>query len=247
MRNTGSSNPPQPTGQNVDVRVTVRPDRRSRRTPSLRTAEPGSGRDLPLFSAVDGAPKVRQRRAAQVFLRYAMLNPNVAAILDRLPGLGVDAWLVSGCLVQSIWNLRLGRSPQDSIADYDLIYCDPDPSWEAEDRIIRRAAALFGDLRAEIQIRNQTRVPLWYAAKFGCRFPPVRQARHAVLRYPARTTAIAVTRQPAGYAVYAPFGLSDAMRLRVRPNRRLPLADVYAAKTRRWQAAWPELQIEPWM
>lgn len=175
------------------------------------------------------------------------MNPNISSILDRLPSLGVEAWLVAGCLAQTVWNVRLGRPPQNDIADYDLIYCDPDSSWEAEDAVIRRAAALFADLAADVQVRNQIRVPVWYAAKLGCRFPPVREARHAVLRYPSRTTAVAVTRGPAGYAVYAPFGLRDAIQLRVRPNRRLPLASVYAAKTRRWKAVWPELQVDPWM
>ena len=214
---------------------------------SLRRVVHGSGAELPLFRAAGGAPRIQQRNAAQTFLRHILLNPNVTTILDRLPDLGIDAWLVAGCLVQTVWNLRLGRSPQRDIADYDLIYCDPDPSWEAEDAVIRRAAAIYADLPIHVQIRNQTRVPLWYGAKFGFRFPPVREARHAVLRYPARTTAIAVTRQGADYVVYAPFGLRDVPRLRVRPNWRLPLADVYAAKTRRWQTAWPGLQIDPWV
>ena len=214
---------------------------------SLRHTVHGSGADLPLFRAEGGAPRTRQQHAAQAFLRHILSNPNIATILDRLPDLATEAWLVSGCLVQTVWNLRLGRPPQRDIADYDLIYCDRDPSWEAEDAMIRKTATVYADLPVEVQIRNQTRVPLWYEAKFGCRFPPVREARHAVLRYPARTTAIAVTRRQNGYAVYAPFGLRDAHRLRVRPNRRLPLAEVYAAKTRRWQAVWPDLQIDPWI
>ena len=216
-------------------------------TSALRHLVAGSATELPLFAVAGGAPRLRQRNAASAFLRHVLLNPCNAAILDRLPLLGVDAWLVSGCLTQTVWNVRLGRPPQSDIADYDLIYCDPDPSWEAEDAVVQRAAVLFADLAVDVQVRNQTRVPLWYAEKFGCRFPPVREARHAVLRYPSRTTAIAVTRGSAGYAIYAPFGVRDAMRLRVRPNHRLPLASVYRAKTRRWKAVWPELQVDPWI
>ena len=213
---------------------------------ALRRPIDGSGTDLPLFAVTGGALRMQRRKAANAFLRHVLLNPCIATILDRLPSLGVEAWLVSGCLAQTVWNVRLGRPPQSHIADYDVIYCDPDPSWEAEDAVIGKAADLFADLAVDVQVRNQTRVPLWYAAKFGCRFPPVREARHAVLRYPSRTTAIAITRSSAGYAVYAPFGFRDAMRLRVRPNRRLPLARVYAAKTRRWKAVWPELQVDSW-
>ncbi len=34
--------------------------------------------------------------------------------------------------------------------------------------------------------------------------------------------------------------------MRLEPNRRLPIADVYTAKCDRWQAEWPRLTCIPW-
>ena len=42
-----------------------------------------------------------------------------------------------------------------------------DLSWEGENRVIRRCAAAFADLDADVQVRNQARVHLWYPEKFG--------------------------------------------------------------------------------
>ena len=41
------------------------------------------------------------------FVSEALQNPHNAALLERLPFLGLpDAWLVAGCLFQTVWNLR---------------------------------------------------------------------------------------------------------------------------------------------
>ena len=46
------------------------------------------------------------------FVSEALQNPHNAALLERLPFLGLpDAWLVAGCLFQTVWNLRSGLAP----------------------------------------------------------------------------------------------------------------------------------------
>lgn len=214
----------------------------------LRLMQPLEGdHTLPLFAGGRDVPRIRQRRAAQQFLKHILLNRFISEILQAIPDLGVGAWLTAGCLVQTSWNVQSGRRPHDGIDDYDLIYFDPDVSWESEDIVIKRAAAVFGHLPICVQVRNQARVPLWYGSKFSIDYPPVRAAEHAVLRFPSRTTAIAVTRFAKGdYGFYAPFGFRDALKRRVRPNFRLPLETVYATKAARWQREWPELSVEPW-
>jgi hypothetical protein len=77
------------------------------------------------------------------FLEAAFANPVNCAILERLESVGcADAWLVSGALFQSVWNRLSGRPPRHGIRDYDIFYFDSDPSWEAEDAVIRRAASV---------------------------------------------------------------------------------------------------------
>lgn len=73
------------------------------------------------------------------FLDAALANPANLALLDRLRGLDLpDCHLTAGCLYQTVWNRLSGREAGWGIKDYDVFYFDPDLSWEAEDRVIRR-------------------------------------------------------------------------------------------------------------
>src|SRR5947208_1553675 len=67
------------------------------------------------------------------FLALALKNPVNVAIIDELARLALpDAWLVAGCLTQTVWNVLTGRPLHHGISDYDLFYFDADTSWEAE-------------------------------------------------------------------------------------------------------------------
>src|ERR1041384_4034649 len=111
------------------------------------------------------------------FITAACANPINRKILGRLPALELpDAWLVSGSLFQTIWNVITERDVEHGIKDYDIFYFDHDTSFEAEDRVIKRAAEAFSDLRASIEIRNQARVHLWYPEKHGVPYPPLSRA-----------------------------------------------------------------------
>ena len=75
------------------------------------------------------------------FLAAAQANPVNREILACLPSLGLpDAWLVSGALFQTVWNLQTKRPADYGIKDYDIFYFDPDISFAAEDAVIRKAA-----------------------------------------------------------------------------------------------------------
>ncbi len=53
------------------------------------------------------------------FLAAALRNPVNSAIADEPARLALpDAWLVSGCLVQTAWNVLTGRAVDYGIADY---------------------------------------------------------------------------------------------------------------------------------
>ncbi|MEI9985980.1 MAG: nucleotidyltransferase family protein [Aliidongia sp.] len=112
----------------------------------------------------------------QDMVEWAQDDPVNAAILRRLPELGLgQAYLVAGCVYQAVWNRLGGLPPGALVKDYDIFYFDDaDLSYEAEDAAIRRAAALFGDLDAEIELKNQARVHLWYPQRFGAAYPQLR-------------------------------------------------------------------------
>jgi hypothetical protein len=181
----------------------------------------------------------------------AMKNPFNAALLGRLPALGLpDAWLVSGCLFQTVWNLQDGHAPTRGIRDYDIFYFDPDLSWEAEDRWIKRAAAAFADLPVEIEVKNQARVHLWYEQKFALSgYPRLRRAAEGIDYFLAPCCMVGLRRTQGEFEVYAPAGLGDLSAKIVRPNRRwLDLArrERYYEKAARWQPLWPSMTVIPW-
>src|SRR3981081_2648272 len=96
------------------------------------------------------------------FLAAALRNAANGVIADGLFRLMLpDAWIVSGCLVQTIWNVLTGRAVDYGIADYDVFYFDPDTSWEAEDAVIRQLQGRFATSGVKVEVRNQARVHLW--------------------------------------------------------------------------------------
>ncbi|QRN79596.1 MAG: nucleotidyltransferase family protein [Nocardiopsis sp. BM-2018] len=176
-------------------------------------------------------------------------NDTLVEVLDRAAELAAPDWyLTAGCLFQTVWNVVTDRPPTHGIRDYDLFYFDPtDLSWAAEDRIIQAGAALFADLPASVEIRNEARVHLWYEEKFGVPCPPHTSVESAVDSFAATTCCLAVRQEPDGrWRFYAPHGLSDVFNLVLRPNPTLAPEAVYRNKAERWHRLWPELTVLPW-
>jgi hypothetical protein len=168
-------------------------------------------------------------------------------ILQRLPEFGLpDAWLVSGSLIQTVWNVLTGRAPDYGIKDYDILYFDADTSWEAEDANIRRVAAAVSDINVSVELRNQARVHLWYPNKFGIAYPPLQRATQGIDRFLAVAAQIGIRPAKGNYDIYAPHGLEDLSTLTIRPNL-CPnfLARLYEEKAAAWKVRWPELTILP--
>ena len=96
------------------------------------------------------------------FLATVLRNPVNEIIADELLRIALpDAWIVSGCLVQTAWNALTNRAIDYGIDDYDIFYFDPDTSWQAEDAVIGDLQDRFAKLGAKIEVRNQARVHLW--------------------------------------------------------------------------------------
>lgn len=184
---------------------------------------------------------------ADRFLEVVLADATVRAVLDRAPALGVgDWWLTAGLLMQTVWNAVTSRPPGTGVKDADLFYYDPDTSWAAEDAVIRRGADLFAGVGVPVEIRNEARVHLWYADRFGVPAPPFRDCADAIDHFAAVCCCLGVTVEDGRPRVYAPFGFDDVFGLVVRPNRRLATREVYEAKAARWRSVWPELAVLPW-
>ncbi|GLY97422.1 nucleotidyltransferase family protein [Actinoplanes sp. NBRC 103695] len=176
-------------------------------------------------------------------------NEVLIEVLERAAALDLPGWyLTAGCVFQTVWNGVTGRPPGHGIRDYDLFYFDAgDLSWEAEDRVIAASARVFADLPAEVEVRNEARVHLWYEQKFGVPCPPYSSTEAAIDSFAATTCCVGVRLEPDGqWRVYAPHGLADIFDLVLRPNPVLAPREVYETKAARWRELWPELTVLPW-
>ncbi|WP_299475373.1 nucleotidyltransferase family protein [uncultured Roseibium sp.] len=175
--------------------------------------------------------------------------PHIMTILLTVRDLQLpDAWLVSGGIYQTVWNVITDRPLLHGIKDFDVIYFDGrDPSYEAEDRVIKQVEAALPDLAALLEVRNQARVHLWYEKKFGRPYRPLDCSMDALTTYAARTHAVALRMDEHGEpVVHAPFGLANLFAMRLVPNYAQMNPETYAEKAGRMKASWPELEIIPW-
>jgi hypothetical protein len=194
------------------------------------------------------AASLPEQKAALIEL--ALANPVNRIIFERLPDLPLnEGMLVSGCLYQSAWNGLLGLDPTHGILDYDLVYFDDgNLSYEAEDEVIQVCAKAFADVNAEIEVRNQARVHLWFKRHFGLEYAPLASAAQSLERFMSPCNAVGMAPDgKGGWQIFAPFGLDDLFGFVVRPrgdgSEVSPAS--YAKKTTRMKALWPQLCIHP--
>jgi len=172
----------------------------------------------------------------------------IGAVLARWPDIELPGcWLAAGAIAQTVWNAAHGRAPESDILDLDVVYFDAaDPSRESELQAEARIGALFADYPVKFDVKNQARVHLWYAAKFGYPIAPYASVEAAIASFPTTATAVGVRTGRAALEICAPFGLSDLLGLIVRPNRRQITRAIYEAKVDRWRRCWPRLTIMAW-
>ena len=198
----------------------------------------------------DGASQRRARTSPWInpnFLATVLRNPLNQAIADELLRLALpDAWIVSGCLVQTTWNVLTKRTVDYGIDDYDVFYFDPDISWQAEDAVIRQLQSAFTPPVVKVEVRNQARVHLWYPQKHGLPYSALRCSTEGIDRFLTKNTQVGIRRTHGGHEVYAPNGFDDIAGMIVRPNPGPNFSAAnYDAKARRWKRMWPEITVLP--
>ncbi len=176
---------------------------------------------------------------SETLLRDITSNHANAAILARWGELGLPgAWLVAGCLLQTVWNLQAGRPPGAGIKDYDIFYFDADDLSEAgERRAQARADAVLADLGIVTEVANQARVHRWYPQHFGRPYPALASAEDGIRRFLVLETCVGV--RPG--ACHAPFGLDGLYAATLSPNPLTPYAELFAAKVASYRARWPHV------
>ena len=193
-----------------------------------------------------GLPEAVQRQKLEDIVRSSPLLMEVLAGLreDGLP----DHLLVAGAIYNLVWNRLTGRPDLNGIHDIDIFYFDAsDPSWEAEDVVIRRLAPRFAHLPLPVQVRNQARVHLWFPGKFGIPFAPLGSAAEMLGRYASKAHSVGARLElDDTMTIVAPFGLDDIFSFRIAPNPVLANKRAHEAKAARARSLWPEITVLPW-
>lgn len=173
-------------------------------------------------------------------------DPGLMHVLKGIRDQQLPDWRIfSGAVYQSVWNALTGRPAGYGVRDYDVGYFDPDTSWDAEDVVIKRVAAAFGEpFRSTVEVRNQARVPLWFPAHFGEPYEPLFGTDEALERFVAPAFAVGVRLEADdAISVAAPLGLEDVFALTLRPNPNRALAKDWPRVVERALSRWPELRI----
>ncbi len=185
-------------------------------------------------------PELREK-----FLSIVSNTAFLCHALTRAQELNLPNWrIVSGALYNTVWNHLTDRPETFGIKDIDLMYFDPDTSWEAEDEAIKSATGFASN--PPIEIRNQARVHLWYEQHFGRKIRPFQSVEQAIDAFACTTHCVGIHQTDQGLDLYAPFGLRDIFSFTLRPN---PIQDnrkTHEAKAARALKCWPELTVIPW-
>lgn len=178
------------------------------------------------------------------FIEIALSNEITAQIVERLPSLKLAQCMVTaGCLFQAVWNHVSERPVAWGVNDYDVFYFDEDVSWEAENRAIVAAQKLFQDLNVTVELRNQARVHLWFADRFGADYPPLCSAKEGIDRFLISSTCVGL--DTATGELYASHGLAELEQGILRMNPNFPQPDQFRIKALSYQARWDWLRVAP--
>lgn len=157
-----------------------------------------------------------------------------------------DAWLVAGCLFQTVWNLRSGFAPEAHIKDYDLFYFDAsDLSEAAETSVGESVQRAFAHLGVQVEAKNQARVHTWYREYFGFPYPALSSSRDGIDRFLVSSTCVALRPGGGEPELYAPNGLDDLYEGVLSPNPLCNHRPLFDKKVADYQARWDWLRVRP--
>ena len=183
----------------------------------------------------------------KVLKKIIRKNKTLIEILTILEKLDInDCFVAAGAINQTVFNYLHGYEIDKNINDYDIVYFDPDTSYEKEDIVIKKIEKALVNLNVKIDIKNQARVHLWYGKKFGHEIQANKSVYDAINKWGTTVTCIGVRLKNNKLIVYAPFGLNDLFKMIIRPNKENYIKRDYDEKSKRWKNNWPKLTIIPW-
>ena len=172
-------------------------------------------------------------------------NSDMMAILTIIRNLELkDSWLAAGSVRNFIWNLSSDKPAFDRETDVDVIFFDPEVSYEETLAIENKLREDFPQYQWEL--KNQV-----YMHLHSPHTAPYTSSRDAMSKYPERCTAIGLRlHADATLELFAPYGLEEILNFQVRPTPyflenedRMKLYQKRLSK-KNWQEKWKNLTIK---
>lgn len=169
-------------------------------------------------------------------------NTDLMRILTIIRDLDLkDSWLAAGSVRNFIWNLLSDKSPFDRETDVDVIFFDPDVSYEETVSLEKKLREVFPQYQWEL--KNQV-----YMHQHSPHTVPYTSSRDAMSKYPERCTAIGLRlHADATLELFAPYGLEDIFNFHVSSTPhfldnedRMKLYQERLSK-KNWQEKWKNL------
>ena len=178
----------------------------------------------------------------QDLLQAIQLNTDLMKILIIIRNLGLkDSWLAAGSIRNFIWNLLSDKSPFERETDVDVIFFDPDISYEETVSLEKKLREDFPQYQWEL--KNQV-----YMHQHSPHTVPYTSSRDAMSKYPERCTAVGLRlNEDSTLELFAPYGLEDILNFQVHPTPhflenedRMKLYQTRLSK-KNWQEKWKNL------
>ena len=172
-------------------------------------------------------------------------NPDMMAILTIIRDLELkDSWLAAGSVRNFIWNILSDKPAFDRETDVDVIFFDPDVSYEETLAIENKLREDFPQYQWEL--KNQV-----YMHLHSPHTAPYTSSRDAMSKYPERCTAIGLRlHTDSTLELFAPYGLEDILNFQVRPTPhflenqdRMKLYQQRLSK-KNWREKWKNLTFK---
>ena len=181
----------------------------------------------------------------QDLLQAIQLNTDLMKILTIIRDLGLkDSWLAAGSVRNFIWNLLSDKPAFDRETDVDVIFFDPDLSYEETLAIENKLREDFPQYQWEL--KNQV-----YMYQHSPHTKPYVNSCDAMSKYPERCTAVGLRwHADATLELFAPYGLEDILNFQVCPTPhfsenqdRMKLYQKRLSK-KNWREKWKNLTFK---
>lgn len=186
------------------------------------------------------------RRSSAGLEVLLLKNRWLVSVLEAVRRVDPPEWVVGAGVIRNVvWDDFHSKVPPTPVRDVDVAFFDPhDLSSEREEQIEKRLGEALPGIVWDI--KNQAGVHLWYEKKFGRPIDPLTSIEDAVASWPETATCVAVRLGSDGSPrVWAPYGLTDLLGMRLRRNPRALSPEQFRNRVaeKRIAELWPQVEI----